>query len=183
MAECRLRYGFLHNHHRLVKQLELDSLFPHLIAAALVTLNEKDLIKSEPTFSQATDRLLTILHRRATTDSTVLRRFLDLLSDPDIAAGQNLSPLLDRIRHDSESESVSSQFSYSDGVLVEDHNAALKEHERAIVDSLSVGEVLPELVARGVVSAQENEDIRCFIYNCYVSTLYCVLIIVNCSCC
>lgn len=160
MAESRLRYGFLHNHHRLVKQLELDSLMPHLVAEGLVSLNDKELIKSEKTTSQAIDRLLTLLHRRVTVDATVLPRFLELLSNPDIASGQNLSPLLDRIRHDSESESVSSRFSYNDGVLVEDHNASLKKHEKDIVESLSVGEVLPELVARGVVSAQENEDIR-----------------------
>ncbi len=160
MAESRLRYGFLHNHHRLVKQLELDSLMPHLLAKDLVTINEKELIESERTSSQAIDKLLTILHRRVKTDPSVLQRFLKLLSDPSIASGQNLAPLLQRIRHDSESDSVSSQFGYNDGVLVEDHNASLKKHETDIVESLSVGEVLPQLVARGVVSAQENEDIR-----------------------
>ena len=160
MSETRLRYGFLHNHHRLIKQLELDSLLPHLIAEGLISVNEKELIKNEPTSSQATDKLLTILHRRFNTDSTVLQRFLKLLADPDIVAGQNLAPLVHRIRHDSESEAVSSQYHYGDGVLVEDHNATLREHEGDIVNSLSVGEVLPELVAKGVVSAQENDDIR-----------------------
>ena len=156
-----LRYGFLHNHHRLVRQLELDSLFPYLIANDLITMAEKELIQNEPSSSSGVDKLLTILHRRGNTDPSVFKRFLQLLADPDVASGQNLGGLVQSIRHDSDSQDIGSKYSYSEGVLLEGHNAALREHEEALVSSMSVSEVLPELVARGVVSAQENDEIRC----------------------
>ena len=87
-------------------------------------------------------------------------RFIKLLSDPDVTSGQQLDTLVKKIRHDSESDKVVSKFKYSGEVLVEGHNASLREHEESIVGSLSVGEVLPELISRGAVSTQENDDIR-----------------------
>jgi len=160
MSEQRLMYGFLHNHHRLVKQLELRSILPSLIAEGLITPTDQELIKSQSTSSDSVEKLLSLIHRRGTTDNTVFKRFLAILADQDITAGLNLQDLVKRIRHDSESDDIASKFSYDAEVLVEGHNATLKEHEKTIVTSLNVGDVLPQLVASGVVSTQENDDIR-----------------------
>lgn len=160
MTEKRLHYGFLHNHHRLVKQLDLKSLLPSLIADGLVTNIEQEHIKGEQTPSQAVDRLLTILHRRYHIDQSVFKRFLAVLSDEGITAGQYLGPLVQRIEQDSRNEAVASKYQYREGVLMEEHNTSLRAHEETIVSGLSVEEVLPELIARGVVSPQENDSIR-----------------------
>lgn len=160
ISDANLKYGFLSNHQRLTIQLELNSLLPFLISESLITFNEKELIKSESTSTERTDKLLTIIHRRGNTDETVYERFLKLLSDPMVTSGQQLDTLVEKIRHDSESDEVISKFNYSGGVLVEGHNTSLREHEESIVGSLSVGEVLPQLISRGIVSTQENDDIR-----------------------
>ncbi len=165
MSEIQLRYGFLNNHHNLVKQLELDSLLPHIISKGLITFNENELIKNESkrsTSQEATDKLLTILHRRDrdNSDPTVFQRFIQLLSDPEVAAGQNLGQLVQSIRNDSESQDVIAKFQYITDVLHESQKATLKKHKEEVVQSLSVVEVLPNLVASGVVSINENSDIR-----------------------
>ena len=53
-------------------------------------------------------------------------------------------------------------FSYGEGVLVGGHHATLRAHREAIVRSLSASgclvEILPKLVANGVIDTQEKHD-------------------------
>ncbi len=51
-------------------------------------------------------------------------------------------------------------FSYGEGVLVGGHHATLRAHREAIVRSLSgcLVEILPKLVANGVIDTQEKHD-------------------------
>ena len=155
-AQRDLRCGFLANHHSLVKKLDTDALLPDLISHGLITPDEKELISHETTGSQKTDRFLTSLHRRGTVDSSVYQKLLDLLSDESVAAGQFLSEVVKQIKADSSDENVKARFTNSD---LREGDGDWNDEDN-VVKSLSVKEVLPQLVSYGVVTWNENDRIR-----------------------
>lgn len=156
----RLRYGFLNNHHILVKRLSTASLLPYLYAESLVTSNEKSLIQNQPADGMKADLLLDILHRQGLSNPQVYLDFFSLLSDESVTSGQNLGEVLDKIKKDSLSEEVVQKFDYRRRLLEEDDHASLIKHKWTIVQSLSVQELLPELVSCGVISTSDKEEIK-----------------------
>ena len=149
------RSAFLANHDVLVKKLDTEALLPGCVSQGLITLEEQELIKREPTGSQKTDQFLSIVHRRAQQKLGTFEELLKLLSE---SSGQFLDGVLKQIRADSTDPSIQARFTsdvdtykpISQGEHVEDK----------IIESLSVNEVLPLLISRGVVTLQENELIR-----------------------
>ena len=160
MDAGRLKYGFLNNHHSLVTRLSTTSILPFLYSEGLVTANEKDLIQYEPADGMKADKLLDIIHRQGFSNPAVYLTFFNLLSDESVTSGQNLGRLLDKIKTDSLSDKVLSKFDYSARILEEEDRAALLRHKWTIVQSLSVDELLPELISSGAISIADKEQIK-----------------------
>ena len=156
----RLKYGFLHNHHTLVSRLSVPSILPHLYSESLITAMEKDMIQHEPTDWMKADKLLDIIHRHGFSNPSVYLTLFDLLSDDSVTAGQNLEKVLVKIKSDSLSDEVLKKFDYGARFLEEDDRAALLKHKWTIVQSLSVNEILPELISCGVVSIVDKDQIK-----------------------
>ena len=157
MARHKLRCAFLANHHMLIKKLDTEALLPDCISRGLVTLDEQELISHEATGSQKTDRLLTIIHRRGQLNLDVFDKLLELLSDRDVTSGQLLDKVVKQIRADSVDPEVQARFTNE---LDGDKPLYLCSIEDKIIKTLTVNEVLPQLISNGVVSIQENELIR-----------------------
>ena len=148
-----LRSAFLASHDVLIKKLDTEALLPDCVSHGLITLGEQELISREPTGSQKTDRFLSIIHRRAQQKPGTFEELLKLLSE---SSGQLLDGVLKQIRADSTDPSIQARFT-SD----RDKPISQRKHvEDKIVESLSVNEVLPLLISRGVVTLQENELIQ-----------------------
>lgn len=160
MEGADLKYGFLNNHSRLVSRLSVPSILPHLYSQGLVTPNERDLIRAELTDGLKAERLLDIVHRVGVSDLNVYKNLFNLLSDDSITSGLNLGSLMEKIKKDSLMEDVREKFMYRRNLLEENHRAAMMKHKWTIVQSLSVDEVLPELVSTGVISMLEKGDIK-----------------------
>ena len=155
-----LRYGFLNNHHVLVSRLSTKSILSHVYARGLISQSEKGVIQNQVTDDQKTDKLLDIIHRQGNSNQSVYSDFFKLLSDEDVMAGQHLDDVVENIKKDSLSDDVKRKFQYKRRLLEENDSMALKNHKWAIIQSLSVDEVLPELIALGVVSSWEKVDIK-----------------------
>ena len=160
MEENRLKYGFLANHGLLVRRLEPLSILPYLVSAGVVSFDENERIRHEKSCMLIVDMLLNLVHRRGVTDPEIYQRLLKLLKDTDATSGQNLEDIVKKIEEDSRKEGIEKQFEHTTGVLEERHNAALRKHEKAIIQGLDVYEVLPHLVSTGVISLDENAAIR-----------------------
>jgi hypothetical protein len=160
MEGGQLKYGFLNNHHVLVKRLSTTSLLPYLYSAGFVTSDEKSIIQNQLADGLMTDLLLDILHRQGVSNPQIYLEFFDLLSDDSVTSGQNLGDVLDRIKKDSLSEEVMKKFDYRKRLLEEDDHASLLRHKWTIVQSLSVQELLPELISSGVISTSDKEEIK-----------------------
>ena len=158
--EGRLKYGFLANHKELIERLEPVELLPFLIPQSVISFEEKELVQHESTTTLKTDRLLTIVHRRAASDPDVYGRLLGVLKDAEASSGQELGDIVKKIEEDSKREDVRRRFQYTIGVLEEAHNAALRMHEQTIVQGLSVDEIMPELISAGVLSLEEKDRIH-----------------------
>ena len=156
----KLRYGFLNNHATLIARLSTTSILPYVYSEGLITSTEKDLIQHEPSEGIKTDKLLDIIHRLGNSNYKVYTNFFNLLADDSVTSGQQLEPVLEKIKKDSFSEEVWKKFKYERRFLEEDDSSALKRHKWAIVQSLSVDELLPELVTLGVVSLSEKAEIK-----------------------
>ena len=155
-----LRLAFLANHHILVKRLDTEALLPDLISSGLLSLEERELISHEVTGCQKTDRLLMTFHRRGAVDTDIFKKLFDLLSDQSVTAGQLLDGVLNKIQADSCDEEVRARFTYLSGGLKVGDRLSLRNFEEKIVSALTVSEVLPQLVAHGTVSLNENDLIR-----------------------
>ena len=161
MAEAgRLKYGFLHNHHTLVTFVSTTRILPYLVSEGLISPTENELIRREPTESMKTDKLLDIIHRYAYSNPIVYLTFFNLLSDDSVTGEQNLTKVLEKIKSDSLSDDVMKKFDYGARFLEEDDRAALIKHKWTIVQSLSVDEILPELISCGVISMAEKDQIK-----------------------
>ena len=156
VTQPNLRSGFLASHHILLKRLDTEALLPYFISRGLITIEQEELIKREPTGPNKADRLLMILHRHGSVDSKVYDELLALLSDKTVAAGQVLDDVLRKIKEDSCDPMV--QARYDDGLKA--GNVSLHTSEDAITKALIVSEVLPQLVSYGVVTCEENDIIR-----------------------
>ena len=86
--------------------------------------------------------------------------FFTLLSDESVSSGQNLGDVLKKIKKDALSEEVAKKFDYRKRLLEEDDHASLMRHKWTIVQSLSVQELLPELIGYGVISTSDKEEIQ-----------------------
>lgn len=155
-TRSNLRYGFLANHQILVKRLDTEALLPYFISRGLITPEQEELIKGEPTGRHKADRFLMILHRRASVDCEVYDELLAFLSDKTVAAGQVLGDVLGKIEEDSRDPNVQARF---DGGSTTG-NVSIRTSEDAITQALIVNEVLPQLVSYGVVTCEENDIIR-----------------------
>lgn len=160
MDASRLKYGFLANHGLLLRRLEPDSVLPYLISEDIISFEEKERIAKEPSSALKVDKLLTDVHRRGVNDPNVYGRLLSVLKDPEITSGQQLASVVTKVEEDSRKEGIEKQFEYVTGILEESHNAALRQHESAIVKGLDVHTVLPYMVSVGVISPDENAAIR-----------------------
>jgi len=83
-----------------------------------------------------------------------------MLSDESVTSGQNLSEVVQKIEKDSLCEDVVKKFDYRRRLLEEDDHAALLKHKWTVVQSLSVEELLPELISCGAISPTDKEDIQ-----------------------
>ena len=159
MAGYELRCAFLANHHILIKKLDVEDLLPDCVSRGLLTLDEQELILHEATASQKTDRFLTIIHRRGQQNTGVFDELLKLLSDEDVTSGQLLDDVLIQIRTDSVDPEIQARF-VNQQRCGGDQPLSLQSIEDKIVNTLTVNEILPQLISRGVVSMQENELVR-----------------------
>ena len=155
-TQPNLRYGFLANHQTLLKRLDTEALLPYCISRGLITPEQEELIKQEPTGSDKADRFLMILHRRASVDCKVYDELLALISDKTVAAGQILDDVLRKIEKDSRDPNVQARF---DGGS-KTGSVSLRTPEDTVTQALIVSEVLPQLVSYGVVTCEENDIIR-----------------------
>lgn len=156
----KLKYGFLNNHHVLVARLSTISILPHLLSESLITFTEKGVIEHEVTDGQKTDKLMDIIHRQGITNPSVYLTLYNLLSDDSVTSGQNLKSVLEKINKDSLSADIVKKFDYGRRLMEEEDKAVLLKHKWSIVQSLSVDEVLPELISCGVVSPKDRTDIK-----------------------
>lgn len=159
MDGAKLKYGFLNNHHTLVKRLSTPSLIPDVYSEGLITSDEKSLILSKPADGQKADLLLSIIHRQGVSNPQVYCTLLSLLSDESVTSGQNLGDVVEKIKKDSLSEEVAMKFDYKRRVLEEDDRAAMLKHKWTIVQSLSVQEILPQLISYGAISLEDKVEI------------------------
>lgn len=160
MDGTRLRFGFLNNHHRLLFRLSTSSVLPFVYSAGLVSDTEKALIQHEISESQKTDKLLDIIHRQGNTNPKIYQDFFNLLSDDSVTGGQSFESVLKKIEEDSQSQEVERKFDYGRRLLEEDDRAAILKHKWTVVQSLSVDELLPQLISFGVVSLKEKDEIK-----------------------
>lgn len=160
MDGSKLRFGFLNNHPVLMKRLSTTSILPYVYAEGLITETEKGLIQHEITEGLKTDKLLDIIHRQGNANPGVYVQFFDLLSDDSVTGGQNFGEVLERIKRDSQSEEVARKFDYGRRLLEEEDHVALNRHKWMLVQSLSVDELLPELISLGTISLQEKDEIK-----------------------
>ncbi len=155
----QLKYGFLHNHALLVHRLSTTSILAHVYGQGIVTSTEKATINKQYAESTRTDILLDILHRQGISNPDIYVTFFNLLSDETITSGQNIDDVLESIRKDSKLEQVRVKFQYEKRLLEENDRATLLKYKSTIVQSVSVDNVLPELVSCGVVSAEDKTAI------------------------
>ena len=156
----KLKYGIRNNHHVLVKRLSTLDFLPNLFSEGLVSPNEKSQIQHQPADGLKTDMLLDIINRQGVSDPKVYTRFFALLSDKSVMSGQNLGEVVQKIKKDSLSEEVARKFVYQQVPLKDGERAAIFKHMSTIEESVSVDEVLPELISAGAISPQEKEDIK-----------------------
>lgn len=168
----KLKYGFLNNHHVLVARLSTISILPHLLSESLITFTEKGVIEHEVTDGQKTDKLMDIIHRQGITNPSVYLTLYNLLSDDSVTSGQNLKSVLEKINKDSLSADIVKKFDYGRRLMEEEDKAVFLKHKWSIVQSLSVDEVLPELISCGVVSPKDRTDIK------YVKYRSCAVVII-----
>ena len=137
-----LKLGFLACHKLLVQRIEPTGLIIELISRGVISMSEKEMILKEGVPSFMTDKLLTLLHRKAAFNPAVYEEFLLAMEEEE-----TLKSAVDDVR--------------AAAVMDEAYSAAvLKAHEHTIVAGLTVSDILPELVSEGVVSPEENESIR-----------------------
>ena len=152
-----LRYGLLANHSRLVLKLDPLAILPFLISEGLVTPGEKESVQSKTTDGGKTDTLLTLLHRKAVSDSNVYERFLNILGDDYRSGGQQLEKVVAKVREDSEDPDVIQRYQCLPSRLDPKQKSALTALETELVSSLNVEDIIPDLVSVGVLSLDENE--------------------------
>lgn len=157
MERSTLRHGLLANHSRLILKLDVLAVMPQLISEGLVSLDEKEKIQSNATGGEKTDALLTLLHRKAVSDSDVYERFLTVLADDFLSGGQHLEKLVATIREDAVNPEVIRRYQYAPTRLDPKQKAALLSEEKQLVSSLNVEEIVADLVSLGVLSLDENE--------------------------
>ena len=153
-----MKFGFLHNHSVIVNRLSTSSILADVYAAGIVSNTEKEVISKQLAESQKTDKLLDIIHRQGIANSKVYCTFFELLSN--VTSGQNFGSVLEQIKADSTSEEVRQKFQYERWLLEESDREVMIKFKSVIMTSLSVEDVLPELVSTGIVSSMEKVDIQ-----------------------
>ena len=142
-STSQLKRGFLACHKLLVQRIEPTGLMIDLIPKGIISTLERDIISEEVVPGLMTDKLLTLIHKKAVFDPNVYDVFLSTMDEE--------GTLIDV------SEEVRAKAGDGDSYL---WFAILKAHEDTIVAGMSVEDILPELVSSGVVSSEENENIR-----------------------
>ncbi len=158
MDEESFKLGFLHNHSVLVSRLSTTSILGDVYAAGIVSAIEKEVISKQLAESQKTDKLLDIIHRQGVANTRIYCTFFELLST--VTSGQNLGSILEQIKADSKSEEVQRKFQYVRSSLEETDRKVMIAFKSLIEKTLSVEDVLPELVSDGIVSYMEKVDIQ-----------------------
>lgn len=157
MEGARLEVGLLENHGTLVLRLDPIAVMPFLVSEGVVNLDEKHDIESLFTDGEKTDRLLTVVHRKAMADKSVFTRFLNVLGDESLSGGQDLGKLVAKIYEDSSDSVVRARHQKHDGKLSRDQKAALRSQQELIVSSVDANNILADLVSCGVLTLDENE--------------------------
>ena len=121
-----------------------------LVTQGVVSLEDNELLRAITIPSLKTDKLLTLLHRKANINSNVYETFLKAMEEQE-----PLKHLAAEVRAAAPIASDG-----DDGVMEEAHRAALIKHKCTIEKGLSVTNILPALVSNGVVSLDQNESIR-----------------------
>ena len=151
-----LRQGFLKCHKLLVQRIDPTGLMIELVTTSIISIDEKEMISKESVPSFMTDKLLTLLHRKAVFDPAVYHKFLRAMEEEE-----TLKSAVDDVRAAAVQQASGGNGTH-DYTYVRDeaYSAALKAHERTIVTGLTASDILPELVSAGVVSPEEDESIR-----------------------
>ena len=132
-------------------------MLPFLISDGLVNLDEKEMIQNKTTGGVKTDALLTLIHRKGMSDSTVYERFMKILADESLSGGQHLEKLAAKVREDSTDPEVIERYHPVPSRLDPVQKAALLSGERQLICSLNVEDIAADLVSLGVLSLDENE--------------------------
>jgi apoptotic protease-activating factor len=144
----------------LILKLDILAVMPQLVSEGIVSLDEKEKIQSNTTGGEKVDALLTLLHRKAVSDSSIYERFLTVLADDFLSGGQHLEKLVSKIREDAVNPEVVRRYQAAPTRLDPKQKAALLSEEKQLVSSLNVEDILADLVSLGVLSLDENEVIR-----------------------
>lgn len=156
----RLKYGFLKNHGVLIRRLSTSSILSDVYSEGIVTNTEKEMISKQLAESTKTDKLLDIIHRQGKADPKIYCTFFELLSDDSITSGQNLESVLEQIKSDSKSDDVRNKFQYERRLLEENDRVVMIKYKSTIEKSLSVDNILPQLVSCGIVSSADKVEIQ-----------------------
>ena len=160
MGGIQLKYGFLNNYALLVHRLFTTSILPHVFSEGIISQNEREKIAGQYGEGSKTEVLLDIIHRQGVADPAVYIKFFTLLSDDEsITSGQNLEEVLKKIQDDSKLEEVRKKFQYETKSLEESDRLTLDKHKSIIMQTLSVENILPELVSSGAVSCASKGKI------------------------
>ena len=157
-STSQLKRAFLACHKVLVQRIEPTGLMIDLIPKGIISTLERDIISKEVVPGLMTDKLLTLLHKKAAFDPNVYGAFLSTMDEED-----TLIEVAEEVRAkaaQSAGDGEVTDYTYKQAVMTEAHSATLLAHEDTIVAGMSVGDILPELVSSGVVSPEENENIR-----------------------
>ena len=153
----QLRYGFLSQYAVLVRRLSTSSILANALAVAIVSATERDQINGQLGENSKTAILLDIVHRQGVANPSVYVKFFELLSNE--TAGQNLQGILQKIRDNSTSDEIVKKFQCKSKALEEGDRLTLEKNKDVIVKTVSVENVLPDLISCGAVSWESNEKI------------------------
>ena len=155
-----LKLGFLACHKLLVQRIEPTGLMIELIPRGVISMDEKETILKESVPSFMTDKLLTLVHRKAVFNPAVYNAFLLAMEEVETLKSVVVDVRAAAVQRVSGGNGAADNFTYTSDVMDEAYSAALKAHEHTIVAGLTASEILPDLVSAGVVSPEENESIR-----------------------
>jgi len=154
----QLKYGFLSQYAVLVRRLSTSSILANAFAEGIVSALERDQINGQYGEDSKTAVLLDIVHRQGVANPSIFVKLFKLLSNE--AEGQKLEGILQKIRDDSTSEEIIQKFQCKKTALEEGDRSTLEKNKEIIMKTVSVENVLPDLISCGAISWESSENIR-----------------------